>query len=315
MKIIGKEDMEKALNYAALIPHLKAAFCEDYTVPERHHHHYQSSETGAESTLLLMPAWRSGKYLGVKMVTVSPENGQYDLPAIQGTYSLFDTKNGIPVANLDAKILTAKRTAAASALASSFLSRKNSNSLLMIGTGALAAELIPAHATVRPLEKVWIWGRNKSKAEQLAQQFSGSNFSVEVIDNPEEVANEASIISCATLSSTPLVLGKWITKGQHIDLVGAYRPDMRESDDEVILKSTVFVDSRENAPKEAGDLIQPIQQGKLKLDDIKADLFELCKGEKEGRTNDNEIICFKSVGHALEDLAAAELVMKKLGNG
>jgi len=121
------------------------------------------------------------------------------------------------------------------------------------------------------------------------------------------------IVSCATLSPEPLVFGKHLHPGQHLDLIGAYRPDMREADDEVIQRSQIFVDSKTTAPKETGDLAIPIKTGVLHLEDIKADLFELCRGQHMGRTNPNDITLFKSVGHALEDLAAARLAYEQLG--
>jgi ornithine cyclodeaminase/alanine dehydrogenase-like protein (mu-crystallin family) len=267
---------------------------------------------------LLMPAWQVGKYLGVKMVTVSPKNGKYNLPSIHGIYTLFDAAQGMPLAQINATTLTAQRTAAASALASSFLSKKNSKTLLMVGTGALAPELIRAHISVRPIETVYVWGRNLEKAKAVSnfitkylQVSEKANFEVFPIENIEEGIEKADIISCATLSPTPLIFGKNLKAGQHLDLVGAYRPDMREADDEVILKSSVFIDTYDGM-HESGDIASPLKDGILKRENICGDLFQLCRGEKTGRKNNNEITFFKSVGHALEDLAAAKLIYEKL---
>jgi ornithine cyclodeaminase len=315
---ISQEQLETNLDYSILIGALREAFQEKYIVPTRHHHNYKNPQEGVESTLLLMPAWQVGNYLGVKMVTVSPKNGQYDLPSIHGVYTLFDAHKGMPLAQIHATTLTAQRTAATSALASSFLSKKNSKTLLMIGTGALAPELIRAHSSVRPIERVYVWGRNLEKAKAVASfitkhlQFLGrSNFDVFPIKNIEEGIEKADIISCATLSPTPLVFGKKLKAGQHLDLVGAYRPDMRETDDEAILRSSVFVDTYDGM-HESGDISIPLENGILKKENICADLFELCRGEKIGRKDNFEITFFKSVGHALEDLAAAKLVYEKL---
>lgn len=322
---ISKEQLEKNLDYPILIEALRNAFQEKYIVPTRHHHNYQNlpdgqagPKEGTESTLLLMPAWQAGKYLGVKMVTVSPKNGQYNLPSIHGIYTLFDAHKGMPLAQINATTLTAQRTAATSALASSFLSKKNSKTLLMVGTGALAPELILAHAAVRPIETVYVWGRNLEKAKvvssfitQHLQIQEETNFEIFPIKNIEEGIEKADIISCATLSPAPLVFGKKLRAGQHLDLVGAYRPDMREADDEAILRSSVFVDTYDGM-HESGDISIPMENGILKKENIHADLFELCRGEKTGRKNDNEITFFKSVGHALEDLAAAKLIYEKL---
>ena len=315
---ISKEQLEENLDYPILIETLRKAFQEKYIVPIRHHHNYQNPKEGVESTLLLMPAWQVGKYLGVKMVTVSPKNGKYNLPSIHGIYTLFDAAQGMPLAQINATTLTAQRTAAASALASSFLSKKNSKTLLMVGTGALAPELIRAHISVRPIETVYVWGRNLEKAKAVSnfitkylQVSEKANFEVFPIENIEEGIEKADIISCATLSPTPLIFGKNLKAGQHLDLVGAYRPDMREADDEVILKSSVFIDTYDGM-HESGDIASPLKDGILKRENICGDLFQLCRGEKTGRKNNNEVTFFKSVGHALEDLAAAKLIYEKL---
>lgn len=301
--------LEKRLNFKDLIEALRRAFQEEYTIPTRHHHNFENPKEGIESTLLLMPAWKAGEHLGVKTVIVSPNNGKYNLPSIQGIYTLFNAQNGFPIAQMDAKVLTTLRTAAASALASDFLSRKDSKTLLMVGTGALAPKLIQAHSTIRPLKKVLIWGRSFEKAKQLSEYLSFLNFEIQAVENIEENIPKADIISCATLSKSPLVFGKYLKEGQHVDLVGSYKPDMREADDEVIQKSEIFVDVIEGAMKETGDIVIPIQTGILKKQEIQGDLFDLCRNQSLGRKNEKEITLFKSVGHALEDLAAARLVV------
>ncbi len=310
MRQFSKEEIESLLDYPRLINHLRQAFQEDYIVPQRHHHNYKNPKAGIDSTLLLMPAWETNHFLGVKMVTVSPNNANYQMPAIQGMYILFDAHKGNPLAFMDAKVLTARRTAAASALAADYLAPKNSRSLLMIGTGVLAPELIQAHASVRPIETVFVWGRNFAKAKKVAQSIQTTSFEVQAISNIEMVIQQADIISCATLSKTPLVQGQWLRDGQHLDLVGSYLPDMREADDEVIRRAHVFVDT-ESAHHESGDLCIPIQKGILDRSMIKANLFDLCRNKKNGRSSEKEITLFKSVGHALEDLAAAKMIYQE----
>ena len=306
MQNISSEQLNQLLDYKSLTEALRKAFATDYTVPARHHYNFQNPGTGKANTLLLMPAWQSGAHVGVKLVIVAPENAKQNLPAIQGTYTLFDAKTGVPLAQMDAPMLTAKRTACASALASDFLSRKNSTSLLMIGTGVLAPHLIRAHASVRPIKEVFIWGRNFAKAKALAKELEHDIFTIKAIEKIE-LGMHTDIISCATLSAEPLIKGKWLKPGQHLDLVGAYLPNMREADDEVVRRSVIFVDNIESACHETGDLFIPIQNGLITKEDIKADLFNLCKSEHNGRSNEHEITYFKSVGHALEDLAAAQL--------
>ncbi|MCD8439722.1 bifunctional Delta(1)-pyrroline-2-carboxylate/Delta(1)-piperideine-2-carboxylate reductase [Tenacibaculum finnmarkense] len=324
---IDSNYIENNTNFSALITELKAAFSSQETlVPMRHHHDFANPAVNADSTLLLMPAWNPSKNAGVKIVTVSPENSQFDLPSINGTYIYLDAVKGTIKAILEAKSLTVKRTASASALASSFLSKENSSSLLMIGTGALSVNLIKAHASVRPIKNVFIWGRNFSKAQAICEELQNENFTITAVQTIEEKISEVDIISCATLSKTPLVLGKYLKAGQHVDLVGAYKKDMREADDQVIKKGSVYIDTFQGGLKESGDIFIPLQTGILKEEDIKADLFQLCSSQeisegisegivgKKGRENEDEITVFKSVGHALEDLTAANYFYNQYTN-
>jgi ornithine cyclodeaminase len=310
--LINDHFIDKNTHFTSLISAINNSFANStFEIPMRHHHDFSNPKEGIDSTLLIMPAWNPSKEAGVKIVTVSPNNGAYNLPSIQGTYIYLDAHKGTVKAILAAKALTAKRTAATSALASSYLSKKEASSLLMVGTGTLATNLILAHATVRPIKKVFVWGRNIEKAEEICNQLAEENFTIQPIKSIEEVVSEVDIISCATLSKTPLVLGKFLQKGQHLDLVGAYKKVMRETDDEAIQKSSVFVDTYEGGLKESGDIVIPLQTGIISEKDIKADLFELCGNKKQGRKNNEEITIFKSVGHALEDLTAANYYYNK----
>jgi ornithine cyclodeaminase len=310
MRIIAASEVEAALDYPSLVERLRQAFRRDIQVPVRHHHDVEVSG-GSTATLLLMPAWQTDRHIGVKMVTVFPDNGQQGLPAIMGIYVLIDGKNGSPLALIDGPTLTVKRTAGASALASSYLSRPDAERLLMVGTGALAPQLIVAHAAVRPICNVLIWGRNPEKAQRLAKRMNRRDFRVDWTDNLEEAVRGAHIISCATLSKEPLVRGEWLQPGQHVDLVGAFRPDMRETDDSAMQRARVFVDTRAGATKEGGDIVQAVESGALSLDDIAGDLFEITRGERSGRRYYDQITLFKSVGTAVEDLAAAQLVFER----
>ncbi len=307
--------IEQNTVFTALIDKLKQSFySQGIIVPMRHHHDFPNPTVQKESTLLLMPAWNTSQNAGVKIVTVSPENGQFNLPSIQGVYIYIDAVKGGIKAILEAKSLTVKRTAAASALASTYLSKQDSNSLLMIGTGALSTNLIKAHAAVRPIKTVYIWGRNFEKAQAIASKLKNEKFTIQAIRTIKEKISDVDIISSATLSKTPLVFGNYLKKGQHVDLVGAYKVDMREADDDVITKASVFVDTFQGGLKESGDIVIPIQNGTLKKEEIKADLFQLTSNKKQGRLNDDEITVFKSVGHAIEDLAAATYYYDKFTN-
>lgn len=316
MKMVHISDdfINEHTDFSELIMALKLGFsAQDVCVPQRHHYDFPNPVTGADSTLLLMPAWHPGKEAGVKIATVSPENSRFDLPSIQAAYILMDAVKGTVKAILQAESLTAKRTAAASALASSYLSKKSSNSLLMIGTGALSVNLIRAHASVRSIEKVFVWGRKIEMAQAICDELQDENFHCQTISAIEEKIADVDIVSCATLSATPLVFGKLLRKGQHIDLVGAYKKDMREADDETIKKASVFVDTF-GGIYESGDISIPLKKGILKESIIKGDLFSLCSVKTKGRTDEKEITLFKSVGHALEDLVAASYYYNKFSN-
>lgn len=304
--------VEAKLNPAQLIEALREAFRLGANVPLRHHHTIPGLPDGQDATLLLMPAWGAGSpptHIGIKSVTVHPDNPAQSLPSVQGVYLLLDGATGTPVAMIDGPSLTARRTAAASALAATYLARKDASRLTIVGTGRLAPELIRAHATARPIEQVSIWGRNNSRARAIAKSMSDASFSVRAVDNLENAIRNADIVSCATTARTPVFNGDWLQPGTHVDLVGGFRPDMREADDTAIRRAQVFVDTIDGATREAGDIVQPLASGILLQDDIVADLFDLCRDKHLGRESETEITLFKSVGTALEDLAAAEHLM------
>ena len=322
MKILSAAEVDAALDDLALIDRLDALFRAGCEMPVRHHHKIAEpvGPGSADAMLLLMPAWTRGpeSHLGIKVVTVFPDNGKRSLPSIHGQYLLLDGTTGQTVAMLDGTMLTKRRTACASGLASRYLSRPDARRLLMIGTGALAPQLIRVHAKVRPIKEVAIWGRRPQQAAALAKELSVSlpqalsrSITVRAAMDRRQAIGEADIISCATLSSTPLVEGDWLGEGQHVDLVGAYTPQMRESDDNAVRRARVFVDTRAGALKEGGDIVQPLANGTISETHVIADLYELSRGQRPGRAagDATSITLFKSVGAALEDLAAAELAV------
>jgi ornithine cyclodeaminase len=308
---VSAETIDAKLDYPSLIAALKIAFAADWTVPVRHHHAVPIPGE-ADQTLLLMPAWEGGKSVGVKLVTITPGNGARHLPAVQGIYLLLDGATGVPKVLMEGTALTVRRTAAASALAASFCARKDAALHLMVGAGALSRPLIEAHRAAHPITRTLLWARKPEQAQAKAAALAKAGIKVEVARDLEAAARSADIISCATLSSEPLIRGAWLKPGAHLDLVGAYLPDLRESDDEAVRRATLFCDTRGGALKEGGDLVQPLQAGVIKADAIAADLVELCKGRHPGRKRDDEITLFKSVGTAVEDLAAAKLMLERM---
>ncbi len=310
MQLISANDLKQYLDYPSLIDAIDVMFREGCTTPVRHHHGIETPD-GLDPTLLLMPAWRQGDVIGVKIITVFPENGALDLPTVMGSYMLMDGTNGTPLAMLDGAELTARRTACASAVASRYLSRQDSSHMLMVGTGVLAPHLIRAHAAVRGITEVSIWGRNPDKAQAIVDLLADENFTCRAVSDLETAVPRAHIISCATLARAPLIRGDWLVPGQHLDLVGAFTPQMRESDDVCVTRARVFCDTRDGAMKEAGDLTDPLGRGVISPDDVLGDLFDLSRGHCRGRTGESDITLFKSAGTALEDLAAAKLAFSR----
>lgn len=311
MLVLDEKQTRAALAWPSLIEALASMFESACVTPVRHHHDMEvPGERNA--TLLLMPAWVPGRYAGVKILSVFPDNAQRALPAIFGTYLLSSAKTGEMLAAIDGGELTARRTAAASALAARYLAHSDAKELLVCGTGRLAINLLQAHAVTRPLERFRIWGRNLESAEAIAAEARALGLQAEAVVDLEAAARTADIISCATLSSEPLVSGEWLKPGAHLDLIGAFKPSMRESDDMAISRSSVFVDTRAGALTEAGDIVQPLKSGVLTEAAIKAELAELVTGTHPGRTSSEEITLFKSVGAALEDLAGAILAYETI---
>lgn len=309
MRTITGAELKTVLHHRMLIERLRQTFRAGVEVPLRHHHTVPTYGE-SDATLLVMPAWQTGRAIGVKLVTVFPDNGARDLPAVQGIYILLDGKTGVPQALIDGPALTKRRTAAASALAAGYLARPDSERLLVVGTGALAPELIEAHTSVLPIRHVLVWGRNPERAQRVVSRFHRPRFRIEATTDLEAAVRGAHLVSCATLAREPLIRGDWLAPGTHLDLVGGFTPDMREADDECIRRARVFVDTREGACKEAGDIVRPLQAGILSGDDIAGDLFDLTRGERAGRRYYDQITLFKSVGTALEDLAAAQLAVE-----
>jgi ornithine cyclodeaminase len=315
---VSADGVDAALTFKGLVETLREAFRVGAVQPVRHHHTIDRPE-GAASTLLLMPAWTDfgaagapgSGHIGVKVVTVSPDNNALGKPAVMGLYLLLDGHTGEPQALIDGPRLTQWRTACASALAASYLAREDAARLLVIGAGALCPFLAKAHSAVRPIREIQIWNRTHANAETAAEALRRDGLNASAVSDFDAALGEADIVSCATISTSPLVKGVQLKPGAHVDLVGGFTPQMREADDDAIRRARIYVDTRAGAMKEAGDIVQPLASGVLKPEAVVADLHELTRGEKRGRASAGEITLFKSVGAALEDLAAGVAVYRK----
>ena len=301
MKILSASQVASAAPYRDIVEALRQGFREPATTPVRHHH-----DPSPTTTLLLMPAW-TAQWTGLKVVTVKTDNPALGLPTVQGSYLLLDNATGAPVAMMDGTELTRRRTAAASALAADYLARPDASVHAIVGAGALAVHFAKAHALVRPISKTLICNRTMEKAEAVAAELREGGMQAEACDT-EEAIRQADIVSGVTGANVALIKGAWIKPGTHIDLAGAFKPAMRETDGDAVAMAQIYVDTRDGALAEAGDLIQAQAEGKFDFADVKGDLFDLTQGRNRGRQNGRDITLFKSCGTALEDLAAAVMV-------
>lgn len=308
-RMFGAEEVEAALTYPRLVEALRAAFQEEgETMPVR-----QSYPVGTEAApghLLLMPAWKRGAAIGTKLVTVFPGNAARGLGSVASLYVLMDGETGQPRAIIEGDALTNRRTAAASALASSYLSRPDSRTLALVGSGHVATHLMEAHCAIRPIDRILVFGRNRERAAALVEKArTHLKVQAELASDLAAMVGAADIVACGTTSVEPLVRGAMVRPGTHVDLVGAFTPKMRESDDALIARADIYVDTRAGALAEAGDILQPIAAGAWSADRLKGDLHDLTTGRVPGRTDAAAITVFKSVGAALEDLVAAQLLV------
>ena len=305
---ITAAQVHAALDYPSLVDALRDAFVAGAEAPVRS----SFPVTPEGDRLLLMPAWRAGIDIGVKLVTVFPHNRERGVASVSALYVLLDGATGHPRALIDGEALTLRRTAAASALASTYLSRPDSSTLLVVGTGALAPYMAVAHCALRPIHSVRVWGRNPGRAAGTAAALVRLGLPAEAVADLAQGLAGADIVTCATTAREPVIPGELLQPGTHVDLVGAFTRDMRECDDALVQRAEVFVDTFAGALTEAGDLVQPLSSGMIRRDHVLAELADLVCGRHPGRSSKGAVTLFKSVGTALEDLCAARLVFERL---
>ncbi len=308
MRIVDAAEVRAATPWAALIDAIAVTLAEpNLNAPERHVHPLNMTD-GSSGALLLMPAWIEGGLIGVKTVSYFPSNAGTAVSSINAAYLIIEGKTGRMRALLDGDELTDRRTAAISALAASYLARPDAERLLVIGTGRLAPNMARAHASVRPLKRIEIWGRRPEAAQAVAEQLRSEDLPAEMINDLDAGVASADIVSCVTGATSPLVRGELLAAGAHLDLVGSFSADMRESNDAAVIRASIFVDTWPGASL-SGDLAQPLADGIITADSLSADLQALSSGAHPGRRSASEITLFKSAGFAAADLAAARLVL------
>lgn len=297
--IFDAADVARAAPYGDLVDALRAGHQRPPAACER----IVYGPEGAAERFMALPAWQSGDAIGIKLVTIFPDNPKHGRPSVQAVVLLFDGATGEALALIDGTELTYRKTAADSALGSQHLSREDSRTLLMVGAGGLAPHMIGAHRAVRPsIDRVLIWNRSRDKAEAFVEH----GVAHEVVDDLEAATREADVVCTATMSKDPLIHGAWLRPGTHLDCVGAYLPDHREIDTEAVVRSELFVDSRLAAIEEGGDLVIPMLAGEIDESHVRADLFELCQGVHPGRSGPDAITLFESGGGGHLDLMTAQ---------
>ncbi|HEY9449133.1 MAG TPA: ornithine cyclodeaminase family protein [Gemmatimonadaceae bacterium] len=311
VRVIEAVDVHRVLEFPILIEALRAAFGARAGAPPRLM--YRLDEGQSHDIFALLPAW-TDDVVGVKAFTYLPGNAAKGRDILYSKILLFDRKTGEPLDLVDGTSVTFWRTAAMAALAADYLARRDASRLLVCGTGNLAPYLALAHAAVRPIREIGIWGRSREKAARVVEELRRrrADLDIRVVEDLEAATRQADVISCATASRVPLILGEWVRPGTHASFIGNHERDARECDTELVVKSRVYMDSRANVLNEAGEILIPISEGRLREADVVGELSELCSGAVAGRTRDEEITLFKSVGTALADLAAARLVAQRV---
>jgi ornithine cyclodeaminase/alanine dehydrogenase-like protein (mu-crystallin family) len=310
MKIFDSASTRQALPFDALIDAIERLFSSGCQVPPRHVHKVSAGNSEG-GTVLIMPAWH-GDYMGIKTVNIFPGNAARGLPGLFSTYILYSAATGEPLAQIDGNEITSRRTAAASALAARFLARRDARRLLVVGSGRVAGLLPEAYRAVLPIEEITIWSRNPDAARRMAAQLRLDGCTIVASADLEQAVRQADVVSCATLATEPVIHGEWLAAGSHLDLIGGFTPQMREADDACFAGSRLYVDTVE-ALQKSGDLLGPMSRGVFGAGDVAGTLESLCRAEAGGRQSNDVRTVFKSVGTALEDLAAAILVFESAG--
>lgn len=315
IKFLSKHDVEKCLDMYSTIEAMKSAFSElsnkKVTAPLRTSIQLKNKDDGA----LFMPVYSpSIKLVGLKSIMIHKSNPNNNLPMIHAMYQVFDAKNGKPIAIMDGEYLTAMRTGAASGLATDLLSPQNSKVVVIFGAGVQAEKQVEAICTVRDIKQIYIADLDDERVDKFIARVQNKIESELLPFKDEVILKKADIICTATSSTIPVFDHKCLKEKVHINGIGSYRPDMCEIPNETIVHSKLYVDSKEACLSEAGDILQPIDTGLMSKNHIYAEIGEVVNGNKIGRTNNDGITIFKSVGNAVQDIATAAVVLRNAEN-
>jgi ornithine cyclodeaminase len=305
MRFVDAAEIRRVLTFPLLIAALEAAH-------RRPKIEIQDGFLGGESGhYFVRHAVDRGRFIASKLITSFPDNLKHGkLPAVQAVCVMFEGTNGTPLAVLDGTEITYWRTAADSALGAKFLAPPEPGTLLVVGAGEMSRRLVEAHRTVRPsLRHVLIWNRTSERAREVAASLVRDGIEAEAVLDLEAATKVADVISTCTRSHSPLIKGKNLKPGTHLDLVGGYTPQTREADDDAARRSVIFVDRRETAFDGVGDILSPIASGAISEANVLGDMYDLAGGKIVGRRSADDITFFKNAGGGHLDLMTAEVIL------
>lgn len=306
--IIGYDDAKGTLSWAGAVDALRAG----HTLPRAD---VEDLFLGpAHSTMMSRGAYIPGLGYGAKTFTVFSDNAARGLPAVQGAMMVFEPESGQLVSLIESRLITEYKTAADSVLGASLLARADSQTLLIVGAGTVARSLVDAYHTVfQHLKRICIWARRPEQATAFAESFRQLDVDVVAVTDLAAAAREADIISTATMARQPVLHGAWVRPGTHVDLIGAFKADMREADDALISGGSLYVDSRETTIRHIGELVIPIASGVITADDVRGDLYDMVEESDRLRRSEDEITIYKNGGGAHLDLMMARYIGEQVG--
>ncbi|RDE08604.1 ornithine cyclodeaminase [Pelagibacterium lacus] len=312
MLMIDSQRVHELLDFPGLIAALETAHMGGMPKQSDRQIYQEPNAEGQPDIFIILPAWQPGEGILAKLVTSFPNNkARHGLSTVNSIYTFINGETGVVEAIIDGEAVIFHKTSSDSALGSKLLSRPDSKTFLMVGAGGLAPYLVEAHLTARPgIENVLLWNRTLANAEALAEKLAAKGIKAEAVTDLDAALREADIISSATMATEPHIKGKLLKEGAHLDLVGSFTPEMRESDDDVLTRAKIFVDHRQTTTR-SGEFLGPFERGVITRDDVRADLFELCQKRAEGRTSDTDITMMKNGGGSHIDYYVAKYLMDR----
>ncbi|WP_404934191.1 ornithine cyclodeaminase family protein [Nitratireductor sp. L15S-10] len=312
MEMIDARRVHELLDYEGLFAALEAAHRGGMPKQSDRLIYQELNPDGQPDIFIILPAWEPQEGILAKLVTSFPNNkARHNLPTVNSIYVFINADTGVAEAVIDGEAVIFRKTSSDSAFGSKLLSREDAENFLMIGAGGLAPFLVKAHLTARPnLKRVTLWNRTTANAEALAKTLAAEGIEAEVASDLDAAVSEADIISSATMANEPHLKGRLLKPGAHVDLVGSFTPEMREADDDVLKRASIFVDHRQTTTR-SGEFLGPYERGIITPEDVRGDLFELCQGKVKGRQSADEITMMKNGGGSHIDYYVAKYLMDR----